>query len=245
MRALFIQQDHVSPTGPIGEAFADRGFDLDHFLVVPGEQWPNPHVNVTFPDPLNYDVIVPMGAVWAVYDHEVIDWIADEMALLRRAFAADIPILGICFGGQSLAAALGGSVHKAPEREVGWTTLDSDRPELVDAGPWFEWHQDRWVAPPGAVTVARTHKADQAFTIVRSLALQFHPEAILSTFMGWLNNGGYDELAEQGQDAEALIEQTRVIEPDAAARARRLVHRFLDQIAYAPSSSTNLANPLT
>ena len=27
MRVLFVQQDHMSPTGPVGEAFADHGFD--------------------------------------------------------------------------------------------------------------------------------------------------------------------------------------------------------------------------
>lgn len=235
MRALFIQQDHVSPTGPIGEAFADRGYDLDHFVVVPGDQYPNPHVEVTFPDPLQYDVIVPMGAVWAVYDHHVIDWIADELALLRQAHDAGVPLFGICFGGQAVAAALGGSVHKAPEREVGWTSLDTDRPDLIDGGPWFEWHQDRWVPPEGATTVARSAKADQAFVLGRSLALQFHPEVVLSTFMGWLDNGGYADLEEHGYDAEAMIRQTKEIESDAADRARRLVNRFLDQVANAPA----------
>jgi GMP synthase-like glutamine amidotransferase len=231
MRALFIQQDHVSPTGPIGEAFADRGYDIDHFVVVPADQYPNPHVEVTFPDPLQYDVIIPMGAIWAVYDHHVIDWINDELALLRQAHDAGVPLFGICFGGQSVAAALGGSVHMAPEREVGWTPLKSTRPDLVDGGPWFEWHQDRWVPPPGATTIASTAKADQAFVIGRSMALQFHPEVVYSTLTGWLGNGGYAELEEHGHDVEAMLAQTKEIEADAAFRARRLVNRFLDQVA--------------
>ena len=236
MRALFIQQDHVSPSGPIGEQFVNRGYDVEHFQVVPSEQFPDPHVEVEFPDLLAYDVIVPMGAIWAVYDHHVIGWIAEELALLRRAHDAGLPLLGICFGGQAVAAALGGSVHKAPEREVGWTTIVSDRPDLVDSGPWFEWHQDRWVPPEGATTVARSGKADQAFVLGRSLALQFHPEVVTSTFMGWLENGGYDDLEEHGHDAEAMILQTKEIEADASMRARRLVDRFIDQVALAPES---------
>ena len=234
MRALFIQQDHMSPTGPIGEALADRGYDIDHFLVVPSEKFPDPHVKVTFPDPLQYDVIVPMGAIWAVYDHHVIDWIADELALLRQAHDTGIPLFGICFGGQAVAAALGGSVHKAPAREVGWTSLETTRPDLLGGGPWFEWHQDRWVPPAGATTIARTAKADQAFVVGRSLALQFHPEVGLNTLMGWLENGGYAELEKYGYDAEAMIEQTKDIESDAAVRARRLVNNFLDQVATVP-----------
>ena len=44
MRMLFIQQDHMSPTGPAGEAFADHGFDVQEFMVMPAE-----HFRVPFP----------------------------------------------------------------------------------------------------------------------------------------------------------------------------------------------------
>jgi hypothetical protein len=70
MRVLFIQQDHMSPTGPVGEAFADHGFDVQEFMVVPEEHFRRPSVGVTFPDPLAFDAIVPMGAAWSVYDHD-------------------------------------------------------------------------------------------------------------------------------------------------------------------------------
>ncbi|MDH4352806.1 MAG: aminotransferase, partial [Actinomycetota bacterium] len=70
MRVLFIQQDHVSPTGPVGEAFAERGYDVQEFLVVPEEHFHAPSVTASFPDPLDYDALVPMGAPWSVYDHD-------------------------------------------------------------------------------------------------------------------------------------------------------------------------------
>ena len=54
MRVLFIQQDHMSPTGPVGEAFADRGFDVQEFMVVPQERFHEPSVTITFPDPLAF-----------------------------------------------------------------------------------------------------------------------------------------------------------------------------------------------
>jgi hypothetical protein len=34
MRVLFIQQDHMSPTRPVGEAFAEHGFEVQEFMVV-------------------------------------------------------------------------------------------------------------------------------------------------------------------------------------------------------------------
>ena len=52
--------------------------------------------------------------------------------------------------------------------------------------------------------------------------------------MGWLENGGYAELEKYGYDAEAMIQQTKDIESDAAVRARRLVNNFLDQVATVP-----------
>jgi len=114
VRVLFVQQDHVSPTGPVGEAFADRGFDVQEFLVVPEEHFDEPSVTVTFPDPVTFDAVVPMGAPWSVYDRDRIGtWIDDELDFLRRAHQAGVPVLGICFGGQALAAALGGKVIRA------------------------------------------------------------------------------------------------------------------------------------
>jgi GMP synthase-like glutamine amidotransferase len=242
MRVLFVQQDHVSPPGPVGEAFADRGHQVDEFLVVPSQHFDRPAVRVSFPDPTRYDAIVPMGAPWSVYDSEAIgSWIQDELAFLRAADAAGVPVLGICFGGQALAAAHGGSVLRADTGEFGWVTVRSDDPGLVEAGPWFQWHQDRWSAPPGAVEFARTDAAPQAFVLRRNLAVQFHPELTPTQLAGWLDNGGAVYLAALGLDARSLHEETVRQAEVAAARSRRLVHRFLDQVAVRPVEATHPA----
>ena len=126
MRVLFVQQDHMSPTGPVGEAFTDHGFDVQEFMVVPEEHFHEPSVTAAFPDPLAFDAIVPMGAAWSVYDHDRIGtWIGEELDFLRRAHGAGVPVLGICFGGQALAAALGGMVVRAGRPEIGWTTVET------------------------------------------------------------------------------------------------------------------------
>ena len=238
MRALFIQQDHVSPVGPVGEAFVERGYDVEEFLVVPEDRFHEPGVEVVFPDPLAYDAIVPMGAPWSVYDESTIGaWVLEEVGLLRRAHDAGVPVLGICFGGQALATALGGSVERAPEAEIGWYDLESDDPGLIEGGPWFQWHHDRWTPPPGARTLARTPLApSQAFVLGRSLAVQFHPELTVTQLQGWFDNGGAAYLDEHGYDTAAVMART-VAEADSAAdRSRRLVGRFLDQVAAAPSA---------
>ncbi|MGY1813369.1 type 1 glutamine amidotransferase [Blastococcus sp. SYSU D00820] len=236
MRVLFIQQDHVSPPGPLGEAFTERGYDVVEFLVVPPEHFAVPGIGVQFPDPADFDAIVPMGAPWSVYDTATIDpWITDELALLRRADELGVPVLGVCFGGQALAAAHGGVVMRAATPEVGWVHVDSDDPGLVEPGPWFEWHSDRWIAPPGAVEIARTEWAPQAFVLRRNLGVQFHPELTATQLTGWLDNGGADYLAARGMDAAAIHDETVRQGPAAAERSRRLVHRFLDRVASTPA----------
>lgn len=232
MRVLFVQQDHVSPTGPVGEGFAARGYDIQEFLVVPEEHFHAPSVTAEFPDPRDFDAIVPMGAPWSVYDHDRIGtWIRDEIDFLRTAHDAGVPVLGICFGGQALAAALGGAVIPAERPEVGWTAVESDRPDLVPPGPWFQWHGDRWVLPEGVEAIARTPVAEQAFVVGRSLGVQFHPELTPEMLDGWLSNGGEEHALSLGIDPEQLREQTAAAAAEAAARAKRLVGVFLDQVA--------------
>ena len=61
---------------------------------------------------------------------------------MRRAVDADIPVLGLCFGGQMLARVLGGEVFRGERAEIGWLPVRSTDPELVPEGPWFQWHFD-------------------------------------------------------------------------------------------------------
>ncbi len=237
MRVLFVQQDHVSPPGPLGEGFAERGYDVEEFLVVPPERFAQPGIDVTFPDPAAFDAIVPMGAPWSVYDTARIDpWISAELEFLRRADEAGVPVLGVCFGGQALAAAHGGQVVRAARPEFGWLRVDTDDPSLIDPGPWFEWHSDQWQLPPGAVELARTGSASQAFVLRRNLGVQFHPELTAAQLQGWLDNGGAGQLVAQGVDPGEILADTQRRAGDAAGRSRQLVHRFLDRVAVAAAA---------
>jgi hypothetical protein len=104
----------------------------------------------------------------------------------------------------------------------------------VEPGPWFQWHHDRWVAPPGAEVIARTPVAQQAYTIGRSMGVQFHPELTPEQLQGWLDNGGSTYLEAHGEDAGALLDVTARTASAAQARSRLLVDRFLDQVASRP-----------
>lgn len=232
MRALFIQHDHASPAGPIADRFEQRGYSIDYFQVVPADRYESPNVTVTFPDLSQYDVIVPMGASWGVWDDDGIgNWLLPELASLRAAHDRGQAIFGICFGGQLMARALGGSVAPAPSCEIGFIHIHSDDEKLISAGPWFSWHYDRFTVPPGAKEIARTPKAPQAFVLGKTLALQFHPEVTADVLTEWLGvHGATISVLDDGQDPQLLIAQTRTEDEASTKRAYALVDAFLDQI---------------
>ncbi len=232
MRALFVQHDHISPTGPVADRLRQRGFDVDEITVVDEANFASPNVQFQFPHLNDYDLIVPMGAPWGAWDDACIgNWLQPEIAWVRDAIDRDIPVLGICFGGQLMARALGGTVSRASKAEIGWTAIHSDDASLVSPGPWFQFHYDKWVVPAGAVEIARNSVASQAFTFGRSLAVQFHPELTAPTLAGWLREGGADEVIADNQDPTALLAHTEAEQVAAIGRSNALVDAFLKRIA--------------
>ena len=140
-------------------------------------------------------------------------------------------MLGICFGGQALAAALGGHVESAPEGEIGWCDVRTTRPDVVPEGPWFEWHHDHFTAPPGAEIVAENDAALQTFRLGHSVGTQFHPEVSGDHVRMWFQFATEEYLAEHGVDAEALLAETYRREEAARRQANALVDWFLDEVS--------------
>ena len=238
LQVLFIYNEHLATEGLLGEAFTECGFDVSTFEVVPAEKVHNPAGEVTFPDPTHYDVIVPLGARWPVYDEALRrTWVGAEMQFVRDAAAAGVPTLGVCFGGQLLAQAFGGPGARSDTPEIGWYDVESDNPDLVPAGPWFQWHFDRWTLPPAAVEIARTANSSQAFVLGRALALQFHPELDRELLELWLAGDRDGEVTGIGLSHDELRSRTAELEKSTAMRIRGLVRGFLSQVARQPCPS--------
>jgi GMP synthase-like glutamine amidotransferase len=216
---LFLHNDPTAPEALLGEVFAEAGFDVSTFSVVPPDRPNDPALDVAFPDPLAYDVIVPLGARWAAYDDSV-PWLA-----------GGIGVLGVCFGGQLLARALGGSVGRSPAPEIGWCEVDSDDATMVPGGPWFQWHFDRLTPPPGATELARNGSATQAFVQGRALGLQFHPEVDVALVEQWIAEDHGGDMTRLGLDAGDLRARTVALADDAAGRLRLLVKGFVGLLA--------------
>ena len=217
MRTLILANRNDADAGFVGEALLARGALLD--LALREDAGP-------LPDPAGYDLVVSLGSEWSVYWDHIAPQVEREAALLRAAAGAGQPVLGLCFGGQLLAHALGGSVERSPVPELGWHSIESAVPDLIPSGPYVQWHSDRFVLPPGARELARSAAAPQAFTLGSALGLQFHPEATPEVVRRWCV-GGLEELARGGVDPVAFAAEAAEQADAARARADLIVASFL------------------
>jgi GMP synthase-like glutamine amidotransferase len=209
---LVVRHHDVDSAGFIAAAFEARGAELSvHLFPADG---PLPALD-------GVDRIVVLGAISSVNDPD--PWIAAELAWLRAADQAGVPVLGICFGAQALCAVFGGQVVAMPRQEIGWTMTQSADPALVPNGPWLEFHGDRCLLPAEATVLARNETCVQAFRLGRHLAVQFHPEVDGPQLKRWLDAGGDREVERTGLDPGQFLADTIREEPAARDRADRLV----------------------
>ena len=172
-----FQHTEVGAPGSIPELLAELGVPTRVLRILDGAAVPQ--------DPREFSGLVFMGGYMSVHDE--LPWIAQELALIRRAVALRIPVIGHCLGSQLLATALGADVTANALPEIGWSQLRTAPGAL--AQEWFgqpagqplltfQWHGDTFAIPPGAERIASSaHCANQAFVADgRHLAIQSHLE---------------------------------------------------------------------
>ena len=221
MRALVIEHDPLSTPERVGDHLERRGVGIEPFVVV--EDIGDPQVRIAFPEPESHDMVVMMGAPWSAYDHRLEGWVGPEIAYIRGQVARGTPILGICFGAQLLSASLGGTVSRSSQPEYGWLGIESSEPSIA-TGPWFQYHEDDFTLPGGALPLARSDSGLQAFRHQRNLALQFHPEVTAELVESWCAAGGDRKLIDAGLDPDRLIEETGLL----ARATQPALERMLD-----------------
>jgi GMP synthase-like glutamine amidotransferase len=219
-RALIVEHERATPGGLVYDWLDDYDVQVEELRI---------DVEEREVDPTEFDLIVPLGSEFAAYDDRV-PWIEREKRLLERAAAADVPVLGICFGGQLLARVLGGTCFRAEGSEIGWLPVRTHDPELVPEGPWFQWHFDTFTAPEGATILAETDLGPQAFVIGRSLGVQFHPEVTPAIMEDWVRVYRH-ELDGDGVDPDRLLQETYDRADSSRASSRRLLDTYLERIA--------------
>ncbi|MGI9390822.1 MAG: type 1 glutamine amidotransferase [Boseongicola sp.] len=143
-----------------GHGFTFRGWDV---------------VDMEFPDSIHQaDGWLISGSKHGAYDD--LPFIAPLEEFIRDAYAEDVPLVGICFGHQIMAQALGGKTEKF---DGGWAVGHTDY-DFGDASLALNaWHQDQVVTPPTeAETVASNSFCQHAALAYkgRAYSVQPHPE---------------------------------------------------------------------
>ncbi|MER5886116.1 type 1 glutamine amidotransferase [Streptomyces sp. NPDC001941] len=209
-------------TGAVHGLLADRGFRVTRHSVFPHGEARDP--DLALPDPGDADLVVLFGSFAHAWEERHHAWVAAEVDWVRRVLAHDVPYIGICFGGQILAAAWGGGIEPIGATELGMLTFPT-RPDCpVPDGPWFTWHSDRAVLPPDAEVWARNDYGPQAFARGRAIGVQFHPEVTQELVESWIRT---DEAA---LDAAYGAEKLRTEVAAAVGTSRANLSTFLDRV---------------
>jgi GMP synthase (glutamine-hydrolysing) len=182
---------------------AERHGEFFHWIRAGvGDSWPKawdevdlraPHA--VLPNPRAAAGFVITGSASSVTERA--PWMLRAEAWLREAASLDVPLLGICFGHQLLAQALGGHVTKNPRgRQIGTvkvTLAEAATRDALFAGMPREMHAntthvDVVAEHPKNAEILATTPLDPhaAFRVRRAYGVQFHPEIDREVMRGYL-----------------------------------------------------------
>ena len=207
MAKIWVLQHHPAENlGSIAEALEEAALAWQYVRIFDGHPIPR--------DMTGAGGLIIMGGPEAVYHLDRHPYLRDEIALIENALKQNRPILGVCLGSQLLAAALGATVRRGDDKEIGWYRVRlseaaaGDRlmrglpAEFVAA----HWHGDLFYLPAGATALASSDKTPiQAYRYGdKAYGLLFHAEmteAILTALVDEFREG----LKRVGIDGDAIL----------------------------------------
>lgn len=248
---LAIQNDPTDPPLLIGEWLAEDGVRVEVVEACFGAAVPTSV-------PAGVHGLLPLGGAMGAGDDEVAPWLPGERELLRDAVERGIPVLGLCLGGQLLAAANGGRVELGPVTEIGvvdvYRTVDGILDPVLSeavartgtAIPAAQWHQDHIAElPDGAVLLLTNDSCRvQGFRLGdTAYGLQLHPELDARTFASWADM--VDEaLDRSGRDPRLATAEVRDAEHELIAAWRPVARAWADVVrAHARDATAQLTPP--
>jgi GMP synthase (glutamine-hydrolysing) len=207
MRVLSMVHQIDAAAGVFADAVAERGDVLDEWVIPESPQPPAPIDE--------YGAVLVFGGAMHVDQEDRHGWLREERRTLQRLVEDEVPVLGVCLGGQLLAKALHGHVRRLPSPEIGWVDVEltpeaTDDPvfaELPSRFSSFQWHLYHFELPDGAAPLARNDRCLQAYRAgAAAWGIQFHAEVTHASVEDWARSSN---PAEDGSvDVERLLEET-------------------------------------
>jgi len=205
MKIYSLEHDHDDGPVFIAKWLEQHNYSLTRIRLYNAEP---------LPDPDQVDLLIIMGGAMNIYEECEYPWLIPEKIFIRTVIDSGVPVLGVCLGGQLISSVLGGVVTRADPPEYGWYTIrvrsvSVDQPQYVtpvsgqnifpDAITVFQWHNDTFSIPPGAVHLYTSDTCQNQAYIYdsRVIGLQFHPEMDSVTIQAFLSQSK-EKMIEDG-----------------------------------------------
>lgn len=217
VRVLTVQHEDDTGPGYIGERIRELGVQLDVLHPYRGDAVPETTEG--------YDGLLVLGGTPGPFDDTSAGWLPDVRRLIASALVEELPLLGICLGGELLAAVAGGKVDRiVGPPEIGLHSLQPTEAARTDplfaglpaAAPAVEWHWEEIVElPPGSVALCGSERfPNQAFRVgPAAWGTQFHPEVLTEAATEW-GRGSAADLAALGLTVEGVTAEIAAREPE-------------------------------
>lgn len=222
-----IQNDPEVPPGNLLDALT-----LPHVIH-------HPYRDGRLPEADQISALIVLGGAMGANDDPRYPFLHDLKTLIRRVVKGRIPYLGICLGGQLLAAALGAEVHSHRWEELGTLDVMLTQEGSVDslfgaiAGSFttFQWHHDSFDIPGDGVLLATSALClHQAFRIGDAAwGIQFHPEVTEEIIRSW---SAWDRLT--ASKTEEFVTAFNAEAESYRATSRQLIKNFLCSASLVP-----------
>jgi GMP synthase-like glutamine amidotransferase len=189
------------------------------------------------PDISEIDWLIVMGGPMNIYDNDKYPWLAQEMSFILKAIKSGKTVLGICLGSQLIASALGSTVYKNPEKEIGWfdvmltekgisSTLLKD---MQTATRVFHWHGDTFDLPEETNHLAFSAACRNQIFLAREkvMGIQCHFEISVQGVIRMIENGRNEIVPGNYVQSENEI----LAAMDHVEQNNRIMYSILDRLA--------------
>lgn len=198
------------------------------------------HEDISHFDACEPDLLIIMGGECGAYQGELYPFLDDEVRIIERRLARDLPVLGVCLGAQLMAKALGAPVYIGPQgQERGWFPLSVTEEGMKTPVRHLDqqhthmlgWHGDTFDLPDGAALLASSAQyKNQIFSYGRNaLALQCHAEATPYILNSWFV-GAVNDVASGAIDLEEMRADTKKHGQTLALQTEKFMLEWIDQI---------------